>query len=145
MIMGYESYAEREKNVQEARAKLDEAIQPFNRAAPRPFTDENAELYRKRTLPMVQQHAPNFQNVKVDDARGSAFDLLEKQIYDDARQEAYRPTQIPEGELRQITRRDATGRPFYEFAGSPSAWLKDFSCEKKYIKSIMDNRSFQKV
>jgi hypothetical protein len=143
--MPYESYSEREKNVQEARAKLDQAIQPFNQAAPRPFTDENAELYRKRTLPMVQAYAPNFQNVKVDDARGSAFDLLEKQIYDDARQEARRPTQIPEGELRQVTRRDATGRPFYEFFGSPSAWMNDFSGDKKYLKSIMDNRSFAKV
>src|SRR6202042_3305133 len=102
-IMAWETYAEREKNVQEARARLDEVIQPFNRSARRPFTDENAELYRKRTLPMVQQYAPNYQNVKVDDARGSAFDLLEKQIYDDARQEARRPTQIPEGELRPVT------------------------------------------
>jgi hypothetical protein len=91
--MGYESYAEREKNVQEARAKLDEAIQPFNRAAPRPFTDENSDLYRRRTLPLVQQHAPKFQNVKVDDARGSAFDLLEKQIYDDARQRGLSPNE----------------------------------------------------
>ena len=90
--MSYESASEREKNVQDARAKLDEIIQPFNRAAPRPFTDENADLYRKRTLPIVQQYAPNFQNVKVDEARGSAFDLLERQIYDDAHQEAQRPT-----------------------------------------------------
>jgi hypothetical protein len=78
--MAWETYAEREKNVQEARARLDEAIQPFDRAAPRPFTDENAELYRKRTLPIVQQYAPNYQDVKIDDARGSAFDLLEKQF-----------------------------------------------------------------
>lgn len=104
--MAWESYAEREKNVQQARAKLDEAIQPFNRAAPRPFTDESSDLYRRRTLPLVQERAPNFQNVKVDDARGSAFDLLEQQIYDDARQEGYRPSTVPEGELRQVTRRD---------------------------------------
>jgi hypothetical protein len=143
--MAWETYAEREKNVQEARAKLDDVIQPFNRSAPRPFTDENAELYRKRTLPMVQQYAPNYQNVKVDDARGSAFDLLEKQIYDDARQEARRPTQIPEGELRQVTRYDASGRPYYDFFGSPRAWLDNFSAPKKRLVGIRDNRSFQKV
>jgi hypothetical protein len=96
--MAYETSSEREKSVQEARARLDEVIQPFNRAAPRPFTDENAELYRRRTLPIVQQYAPNFQNVKVDDARGSTFDLIEKQIYDAAQQEARHPTQIPEAE-----------------------------------------------
>jgi hypothetical protein len=124
--MAYETASEREKNVQEARAKLEEVIQPFNRASPRPFTDENSDLYRRRTLPMVQEYAPNFQNVKVDDARGSAFELLEKQIYEDAKREASHPTQIPEGELRQITRRDVTGRPFYEFVRSPSAWMNEF-------------------
>ena len=30
--MAYETYAEREKNVQEARAKLDDVVQPFNRS-----------------------------------------------------------------------------------------------------------------
>jgi hypothetical protein len=143
--MAWETYAEREKNVQEARARLDEVIQPFNRSAPRPFTDENAELYRKRTLPMVQQYAPNYQNVKVDDARGSAFDLLEKQIYDDARQEARRPTTVPDGELRQVTRYDASGRPYYDFFGSPRAWLDNFSAPKKRLVGIRDNRNFQKV
>ena len=143
--MAWESYAEREKNVQEARAKLDAAIQPFNRSAPRPFTDENSELYRKRTLPIVQQYAPNFQNVKVDEARGSAFDLLEKQIYEDAQREAHRPTQIPDGELRQVTRYDQAGRPYYDFYGSPSAWMKDFSMPKKRLVGIKDNRSWQKI
>jgi hypothetical protein len=143
--MAWETYAEREKNVQEARARLDEAIQPFNRSAPRPFTDENAELYRKRTLPIVQQYAPNYQDVKVDDARGSAFDLLEKQIYDDARQEAHRPTNIPDGELRQVTRYDASGRPYYDFFGSPRAWMDNFAAPKKRLIGILDNRNWQKV
>jgi hypothetical protein len=143
--MAWESYEEREKNVQEARARLDEVIQPFNRSAPRPFTDENAELYRKRTLPMVQQYAPNYQDVKVDDARGSAFDLLEKQIYDGARQEARRPTMVPDGELRQVTRYDASGRPYYDFFGIPRAWFDNFSAPKKRLVGIRDNRNFQKV
>jgi hypothetical protein len=143
--MAWETYAEREKNVQEARARLDEAIQPFDRAAPRPFTDENAELYRKRTLPIVQQYAPNYQDVKVDDARGSAFDLLEKEIYDDARQEAHRPTNIPDGELRQVTRYDASGRPYYDFFGSPRAWMDNFAAPKKRLIGILDNRNWQKV
>ena len=134
--MPYESSAEREKNVQEARAKLDEVIQPFNRAAPRPFTDESSDLYRRRTLPIVQEYAPNYNNIKVDDARGSAFDLLEKQIYDAARQEARHPTQIPDGELREVTRYDQAGRPFVEFYGKASAWLKDFTPPKKQCVGI---------
>jgi hypothetical protein len=136
LTMPYETSSEREKNVQEARAKLDEALYSFNRSAPRPFMDENAELYRKRTLPMVQEHAPNFRNIKVEDARGSAFDLLERQIYEDAHREARHPTQIPEGELREVRRKDASGREMKEFFGSPSAWLSDFSYPKKRLVGI---------
>jgi hypothetical protein len=69
-----------------------------------------------------------------------------KQIYNAAQQEAHRPTQIPDGELRQITRRDASGRVSYEFFGSPSAWMNDFAAPKQFVKSILDTRSgWQKV
>jgi hypothetical protein len=64
--------------------------------------------------------------IKIDDARGTAFDLLEKQIFEDARQEAIRPTNIPDGELREVRRYDETGRPFYEFHGKPSSWMSQF-------------------
>ena len=52
---------------------------------------------------------------------------------------------IPDGELREIKKFDQAGRPYSEYFGSPSAWMKDFSGEKKFVKSILDNRSFQKV
>jgi hypothetical protein len=42
----------------------------------------------------TEAHAPGFESMKVDDARGTAFDLIEKQIYDAAAAEAKRPTQI---------------------------------------------------
>jgi hypothetical protein len=141
--MAWKTSAEREKNLWEAKAKLDEVLTPFNRAAPRSFTDESHDLYRRRTLPIVQQYAPNYQNVKVDDARGSAFDLLERQIYDDARQEAKR--QIPEGQLKEIVSYDQAGRPSYSYFGSPKTWMNDFAAPKKNVVSIMDGRNFQKV
>ena len=141
----YESPAQREKNLWDAKAKADEVLMPFHGAAPRSFTDEGHDLYRRRVLPMVQQHAPGFENVKADDARGTAFDLIEKQIYDAARQEARRPTQIPDGELREVVRYDAAGRPSYEFFGRPSAWMSQFSYPKKRLTGIRNNISYQKV
>ena len=144
--MVWETSVEREKNLWEAKAKLDEVLQPFNQAAPRSFTDESQDLYRRRTLPMVQRYAPNFQNVKVDDARGSAFDLLERQIYDDAKREAKHPTQIPEGTLREVTSYDAAGRPRYSYFGSPRVWMDNFSSPKKKLIGIRaPGLNFQKV
>ena len=132
----YETAVEREQRLWEAKAKLDAALAPFNQAAPRSFTDENSELYRRRTLPLVQLRAPGFENVKVDDARGSAFEHIERQIFDAAAKEAQRPTQIPDGELRQVTRHDQAGRPFYEFYGRPSAWLRDFAGDRRRLAGI---------
>jgi hypothetical protein len=134
--MAWESSAEREKNLWAAKAKADEALMPFHKAAPRSFTDESHDLYRRRVLPLVQQHAPGYENVKVDDARGTAFDLIEKQIYDAARQEASRPTQIAEGELREVKRMDASGRPFYEYFGKPSSWMSQFAHPKKQLVGV---------
>jgi hypothetical protein len=107
--------------------KADEVFKPFNKSAPRSIEGETVEGYRKRLAARIQQHAPNMKDINVRDARGSAFDLLEKQIYDEARREASRPSNIPDGEMREITKYDATGRPFLEFHGSPKAWMDDFS------------------
>jgi hypothetical protein len=117
--MAWQNYAEKEKEVQETRAKLQRYLEPFNRDAPTPFIEEDGRHYEDRVIPILQRHAPGYEDV--------------------------RPTKIPEGELRQVTRRDASGRVSYEFFGSPSAWMNDFSGDKRYLKSIMDNRSFSKV
>jgi hypothetical protein len=112
-------------------AKLHEAadslLRPFNQSAPRYMEGETADGYRKRLASRVQQHAPSMKDINLRESIGTAFGLLEKQIYDEARREAVRPTTIPDGEMRELKRYDDTGRPFLEFHGSPKAWLGDFS------------------
>jgi hypothetical protein len=107
--------------------KADEAFNLFNRSAPRAMDGETVESYRRRMATRIQQYAPNMKDVNVRDARGSAFDLIEKQIYEDAKREAQHPTLIPDGELREMKKLDATGRPFLEFYGRPSSWMSQFS------------------
>ena len=121
---------------QGTRAKYGEVLDQFDVPTPRPFPDEMNEEYRRRALPILQKHAPNFQNVRVDDARGSAFDLLEKQIYEDASREAQRPTQVPAGQLKEMRRVDQAGRPYYEYFGKPSVWLSTFSTGRKMLTGI---------
>jgi hypothetical protein len=143
--MAWQSYAEKAKEVQDMRAKLQKHLEPFNRDAPTPFTEEDGRQYEDRVIPILQQYAPGYENVKVDALYRENRELVVNQIYNAAAAEASRPTKIPEGELRQITRYDQAGRPYYEFFGSPKAWMSDFMAPKKRVVSIMDNRSFQKV
>jgi hypothetical protein len=105
----------------------DDLFKPFNKSAPRYMEGETIDGYRKRLATRLQQQAPSLKDVNVRDTRGSAFDLIEKQIYDEARREAVRPTMIPDGEMCELKRYDATGRPFIEWHGSPKTWLNDFA------------------
>jgi hypothetical protein len=109
----------------------DEVLRPFNQYAPRYMEGETLASYQKRLAGRVQQHAPSMKDINLRESVGSAFELIERQIYDEARREAIRPTTIRKGEMRELRRYDDTGRPFYEFHGSPSAWMDDFSTGAK--------------
>jgi hypothetical protein len=106
--MSYAPYVEKERQIQETRAKYEEALQPFNRTAPRPFPEETHEEYRRRALP----------------------------IFEAARREADKPTMIPEGELREIKRFDQSGRVSLEFHGKPSVWLSQVAPDRRRLMGI---------
>jgi hypothetical protein len=130
--MSYTTYVDKERGVQEARAEYQERLAPFNRPAPSPFPDENADQYRRRALPILQSVTPGFENLKIDSyLREPNFNFIEKQISEAAQREAASPTRIPKGELREVRRSDATGRPFYEFFGRPSTWMSEFTIGAK--------------
>jgi hypothetical protein len=136
--MAYMNASEKHAAVIKERTKYEEVLSPFvPSGAPSPFTDEGPQQYRERALPILQNYAPNYKDVKLDDARGTAFDLLERQIFDDARREARHPTNIPDGELRQVISHDETGRPSYSFYGSPRAWMNNFAAPRKQLVGIM--------
>ena len=108
--------------------------------APPPLERESETAYRRRLAETLQQHAPNCKDFNIRHSTGSAFDVLEKQIREDAQREAFHPT-VPDGELKQVTRYDQAGRPYYEFFGSPRSWMSDFTAPKKFVKSILDTRT----
>lgn len=111
--------------------KADATLRLFNESAPRSLEGETVAQYERRMATKVQRHAPNYQNINLHESMGSAFDLIQAQVYDDARKEAAHPTMIPAGELREVIRRDQSGRPFSVFYGSPSAWMSNFTDIRK--------------
>ena len=94
--MAYPPYVDKETQIQETRAHYEDHLRPFNRSAPQPFPEETHDEYRRRALPILQNYAPGMQDVKVHDARGTAFDMIERQTFEAAAREAHRPTQVPE-------------------------------------------------
>jgi hypothetical protein len=124
----------------------EKVFRPRGTHAPELLDKEPLDHYRKRLMmkaaPFV---AADLQEVKTDHLYGSALDHYEQKYFESAAAEAARPTNIPEGELRQVTKYDQAGRPFYEYYGSPRTWLDNFSAPKKLLVGITDNRHFQKV
>ena len=145
--MAWSSQTERETINDASRRKYDEAIfGPRGAPTPRYLDTDNPDLYRKRLMDAARPFvSEELQKVKTQDLYGSALDHYEQRYFDSARAEAQRPTNIPDGELRQVTKYDQGGRPYYEFWGSPRAWLDNFTAPKKRLVGIRDNRNFQKV
>jgi hypothetical protein len=113
--------------------------------APPPMERESETAYRRRLAEGLQQHAPNCKDFNIRHSTGSAFDVLEKQIKADAEREAERPTQIPEGTLKERVTYDQSGRPSYTYYGSPRVWMDTFATPKKVLVGIRANLPFQKV
>jgi hypothetical protein len=129
----YKTPTERSQEVVNERTRLQRALDPWNIPAPTPFLEEDKFNYQKRaTLPLLQQHAPGAVTFKDSDLReGAMMDLVVDQLYESATREAQRPTMVPDGELKQIIRRDAAGRPFYEWYGKAASWLREYGPDKK--------------
>jgi hypothetical protein len=118
-------------------AEYDPIFRARERPLPMPLEIESPTAYRRRLAETVQKElAPNCRDFDIRQSTGTAFDVLERQIRADALREALHPTNVPDGELRQVTRRDAAGRPYYEFYGSPRAWLDQFAAPIKRLVGI---------
>jgi hypothetical protein len=136
--MAWSSQQTRETDNWEVQEKWHEKVfRPRNASAPAFLDNEHTDHYRKR---MMNKAAPfvaaDLQSVKVDDLYGSALDHYEQRYFESAAAEAQRPTNIPQGELREVKKIDASGRPIVEYYGSPSAWMDMFSAPKKKLVGI---------
>jgi hypothetical protein len=140
--MAYYSQTDEDDKVQ-VGVEYDEIFRARGRPLPRALEVETSTAYRRRLAETVQKDlAPNCKDFDIRQSTGSAFNALEKQIRADAQREALRPTDIAEGTLKEVTRFDQSGRPFYEFFGSPKSWMRNFEPDdKRYLKSILDTRS----
>lgn len=115
----------------DAQSAADEVYQALGKRAPRPMAGERLLSYRIRMARELQPHSEMWKDSDLPaiaraDAKG-AFPNAERLIYADAMTHARLPSSIPEGTLRQVTRRDrTTGRLMHEFVGDPLSWMSQF-------------------
>ena len=123
----------------------DKVFRPRGARAPEFLDKEPIDHYKKRLMnkaaPFV---ATELQEVKTDHLYGSALDHYEKRYLESAAAEATRPTNVPDGTLKQVTKYDQSGRPYYEFYGSPRFWMDDFAPPKRYLTLLWTTGRFRR-
>ena len=136
--MSWSSQTERATDNYQIQEKWHEKVfRPRGTSAPAYLDGENSERYRRR---MMQKATPfvaaDLQSVKIDDLYGSALDHYELKYFESAAAEAVKPTNIPDGTLKEVVNYDATGRPSYSYFGSPRVWMEQFGQPKKRLVGI---------
>lgn len=123
-----EETAADDTKVAEAQQRADSVALLHGRRADRPRIRESSYSYRRRLIQQLASLSPRHRGVNpflVDDPK--AFDELENAVLAAVRASAYDPQfNTQPGQLREVRRRDATGREFIEFVGSMD-WLNQFS------------------
>lgn len=95
----------------------------------KPMLGEKPTAYRLRMARKLQVHSPAYKEVNLQAiaaADTKAFGLAEAAIFADATKVASRPTEISAGQLRQVKRRDESGREITEFVGDTMACWGQF-------------------
>lgn len=127
--MGDDDYA----TMADHQARADGVYAGFGKRAPAPLQGESPEAYEIRLLKGVQEHSTHWASVPLRALPAEARAIAREQIYADAASAARSPVNLPAGSLREIRRRDQSGREITEFFGEPSVWMGEFRTTPRSI------------
>ena len=107
------------------QARADAIYNAHGGSAPRPLGSEAPMNYRLRLVDDLKRYSPKWKDKKLgaiatDEA---FFSEVESQVYADAIEAARNPQDIPDGDLRCVTRKLPSGHTVNEYHGQPRAWM----------------------
>lgn len=115
----------------DAQEKADAVASAFGERSIRPMAGETPINYRRRIASKYRDHSPDWKGVDLAALPDAALAVAEKAIFADAIRAADEGASAPNGGLVRITKSDDTGRRYYEYRGSPSAWMDGFAMRPK--------------
>lgn len=126
---------EERNEVAEAQVKADSVFSSFGKRAPIPLSGEKPMAYRRRLMIQLQEHSPDYKAVDLSAiADSQLLSTAEKHIYADAQKAA--SLSVGPGQLREIKRKDATGREISTFEGNPAVTWAPFQSGKRQVTSF---------
>jgi 8-oxo-dGTP pyrophosphatase MutT (NUDIX family) len=122
------------------QARFDSVYQAFGRHAPRAMQSETLQEYRLRLCNELKEHSPTWKlsNLAVVAVDSASFDVVETSLLAEARRAAMEPTDLTNGEIREVVRIDSTThRPVHEFYAAPGrSFVHDFSSAPQYLTRL---------
>ena len=116
------------RGLADAQERADTVFTAWGERAPIPLRGESVLAYRRRVATKQKVHSSNWKGIDLDVITDdNAFAIAEKQIYADSIAASAQPGNVPDGQLRAITRKTPTGHTEITFVGSPHAWMSQFS------------------
>jgi hypothetical protein len=111
-----------ERSMQAMQAKADAAYMEANRRAPPPLGHERPDEYRMRLISGLQRYSPRWKSADLRStaAAAGALDIVETQIFDDARKYG-RTADLRPGEIRERPLTTPAGTRVIEFDGGEGA------------------------
>jgi hypothetical protein len=117
--------------------RADHVAMHFGQTAKMPMMGELPLDYRIRTLRSFQPYSPTLCKFDLRTIRkDSHIAPIEAQIFRDAIAASLVPAPGTSGQLREVKRRDQSGRLISEFHGDTSAWLRHFMPGKRSVTKI---------
>lgn len=129
------------KAMTDAQARADKVAYAFGDAAPRPLQGETLISYRQRLVNGFKSHSKAFKDVDISTISDpKLLGVIEDQIYADALHAGNNPVVAEGGTLREMKRRDQTGREISTFVGDIGAWMNQFKAQRSSLTAI--NKQF---
>lgn len=122
--------------ISEAQERCDSVASAFGQNAQPPMAGEHPLRYRRRLLRPFQRHSKQFADINLDAVNDAAvLNGIEASIYADALSAANRPESYTSGELREVKRKDSTGRVISTFYGNRS-FIREFAAPGRRVSGI---------
>jgi hypothetical protein len=103
---------------QQKQAEWQEAFEAHGRVAPPQREGEPTHLYNIRLASMMQEYSPEWKGVNLHEARPFMVDKVLGEIRADALKPESHRADIPPGVIREIVKKDPSGRDRHEFISS---------------------------
>lgn len=121
--------------IDQARDRAQKVLNEYGDIAPKPVMGENSADYRRRVLAVL---APNtrYASNDVRTVPSDVLDRVEAIVYADALENRWHPADLKPGQMRKVTKLDATGRRVEEFVTGKGTGPEASVFKKIYATSI---------